>query len=153
MNIGQENTGSASRSQDFDLNLAPIVDCFTVLITFMLVSASFLSIGILEASPNTLGQATTSPSAPTETLRMELKIEGVAEIQVSGHSKQLIPIPAKAGTWDQALILQTLQGLKIKYPKIDVLTLSAQNEVEYLHLVHWMENLHPLFQQINLGGF
>jgi biopolymer transport protein ExbD len=36
-------------SQDADINLAPIIDCFTVLIAFMLVSASFLSIGVLDA--------------------------------------------------------------------------------------------------------
>ena len=32
-------SGSESGGQDFDLNLAPIIDCFTVLITFMLVHA------------------------------------------------------------------------------------------------------------------
>ena len=38
-----------SGGQDFELNLASLIDCFTVLITFLLASASFLSVGILDA--------------------------------------------------------------------------------------------------------
>jgi len=43
------NFGS-SNSQDVDINITPIIDCFTVLITFLLASASFLSIGCFEVS-------------------------------------------------------------------------------------------------------
>ena len=42
------NLGSSS-GQEVDLNITPIIDCFTVLITFLLASASFLSIGFFEA--------------------------------------------------------------------------------------------------------
>ena len=41
------NLGNSS-GQDVDLNITPIIDCFTVLITFLLASASFLSIGFFE---------------------------------------------------------------------------------------------------------
>ena len=40
---------SRGGSLDFELNLAPIIDCLVVLITFMLASASFLSISIFDA--------------------------------------------------------------------------------------------------------
>ena len=40
---------SHDTSQDFDVNITPIIDSFTVLITFMLASASFLSVGIFDA--------------------------------------------------------------------------------------------------------
>ena len=39
----------SKNSLDFELNLAPIIDCFTVLIAFILISASFASINILDA--------------------------------------------------------------------------------------------------------
>ena len=35
-------------NQDFEINLAPIIDCFTVLITYLLVSASFLSLAVFD---------------------------------------------------------------------------------------------------------
>ena len=44
------DSGDDGVELDFDLNLAPIIDCFTVLITFLLISASYISINIIEAS-------------------------------------------------------------------------------------------------------
>jgi biopolymer transport protein ExbD len=41
---------SGKKSREFDLNLAPIIDCLTVLITFLLASAAFLAIGQLTAA-------------------------------------------------------------------------------------------------------
>ena len=35
---------------EVELNLTPVLDCFTVLITFLLASAGFLSIGFFEAA-------------------------------------------------------------------------------------------------------
>ncbi len=148
-----ESSNESGRSQDFELNLAPIVDCFTVLITFMLISASFLSIGVLDSYPNTASAPTTNDNAPKETFQMELKSQGIAEIQVGGRTKQTILIPAKNGKWDQEGVLQALNGLKAKFKDVRTLTLLAQNEVQYIHLIHWMETLHPLFQPINLGVF
>jgi hypothetical protein len=153
MSAVTESNPNAGRSQEFELNLAPIVDCFTVLITFMLVSASFISIGILEAFPNAAAQASTDSTAPRESLQLELRLGGSAEIQISGPQKINYPIAAKEGMWNQEVILQTLQGLKTKFPQIQSLTLSAQNEVEYVHVIRWMETLHPFFGQIRLGGF
>ena len=49
--------------KDFDLNLAPIIDCMTVLITFMLASASFLSIGILDAGVAAAGATAVTDQA------------------------------------------------------------------------------------------
>ncbi len=40
----------SSLPQDVEVNITPVIDCFTVLITFLLASASFLSIGFFEAA-------------------------------------------------------------------------------------------------------
>src|SRR5450759_4468663 len=53
------NLGSSS-GQEVELNITPIIDCFTVLITFLLASASFLSIGFFEVyTPGTTASAQT----------------------------------------------------------------------------------------------
>jgi biopolymer transport protein ExbD len=48
---------------DFELNLAPIIDCLVVLITFTLISASFLSVAVFDygAAPNSASQSSTTP--------------------------------------------------------------------------------------------
>ena len=62
--------------QDVDLNLAPIIDCFTVLITYLLVTASFLTLSSVDVSVSATGtgappQASTGP--PPMSMSIELK--------------------------------------------------------------------------------
>ncbi len=52
---------SNQNSGDFELNLASMIDCFTVLIAFLLASSSFLSIGALDVA--TLAASQSDPTA------------------------------------------------------------------------------------------
>jgi biopolymer transport protein ExbD len=57
MNLGKDSGSSG----EVDLNLAPILDCLTVLVAFLLASASFLSLSALET-----GVAAASPERAAE---------------------------------------------------------------------------------------
>ncbi|MEK7690751.1 MAG: biopolymer transporter ExbD, partial [Bdellovibrionota bacterium] len=82
MNSGGGHSGS---SQDFDLNLAPIIDCFTVLITFLLISASFLSIGILDAGISAPGAQTESePQGASVDLTLKITADRGYRIKIEG---------------------------------------------------------------------
>ena len=60
--------------QDFELNIASIIDCFVVLIAFILISTSFFSIGILDAEVSG-GGADASVAKAEETAVIELKAD------------------------------------------------------------------------------
>ncbi|RYZ61531.1 MAG: hypothetical protein EOP09_19835, partial [Proteobacteria bacterium] len=60
-------------SLEFDLNLAPIIDCFTVLITFLLVSASFLSVSIFDAGFTPVEQMGDTTPPP---ITIQVMVEG-----------------------------------------------------------------------------
>ncbi|NDF14013.1 hypothetical protein EB061_01655 [bacterium] len=47
------SAGGGGGEGDVELNIAPIVDCFTVLIAYMLVSMSFIQLSIFEAEAPT----------------------------------------------------------------------------------------------------
>src|SRR6185295_15775876 len=91
--------GEGGGGLDFELNLAPIIDCFTVLITFMLVSATYLSLTTLEASVAPLQQAvkedTPSNEPPLPVLgikvSLELKQSGDIELKVTGEENRTQP--------------------------------------------------------------
>lgn len=150
MNIGSEG---GSNSQDFDLNLAPIIDCFTVLITFMLVSASFLSIGILDAGAGIPGQASATQTSPVEVIQIELQPQFGIEIKLTGAQNQTIQLPAQSGKWDYDGLSRELTNTRQKWPKVDTLILSAANDIEYIHLITSMEKIRKLYPGVLLGGF
>src|SRR5579872_5936203 len=92
--------------QDVDLNLAPIIDCFTVLITYLLVTASFLTLSAVDVSVSATGAAapaTPDNSPPPLVMSIELKAGGQMDIEIRGgaDSKKFnYSIPSGSGTWD-----------------------------------------------------
>lgn len=156
MNVGSEGGGKGKAEIDFDLNLAPIIDCFTVLITFMLVSASFIQISILEASvaaQETSAPPELMPSDPVAMASVEVKATGDLEVKVRGTETTVVPIPKSPdGSHFRALVTE-LENVKQKFPTIASLTVSAENAVEYKDLVKVMELSRQPFPSIVLGGF
>src|SRR4051812_4395070 len=89
-------------SQDVDLNLAPIIDCLTVLVTFMLASATFLSVGVLDAGVGAAGEKSASESPPSVIMQAELGNNQELVLKLSGKANETIRIPAKQGEVDYA---------------------------------------------------
>jgi biopolymer transport protein ExbD len=154
MNVSSGEGGKGgSNSQDFDLNLAPIIDCFTVLITFMLVSASFLSIGILDAGAGAAGQTAANSTPPAVVVQLQLDTQFGMEIQLSGKSSDKIKVPPAQGEWDYSGLERELTQIKNKWPQVDSIILSAANDVEYLQIIKVMEKLRKWIPSVLLGGF
>jgi biopolymer transport protein ExbD len=153
MNVSSGGGHGSSSSQDFDLNLAPIIDCFTVLITFMLVSASFISIGILDAGAGAAGQTAAKDTPPPIIVQIELRDQFEMEIQLSGKANSKTKLAATQGDWDYAGLTRELNSIKAKWPQSDSVILNATNDIEYLQIIKIMEKLRKLTPTVLLGGF
>src|SRR4051812_37771812 len=112
-------------NQDFDLNIAPIIDCFTVLIAYMLVSASFLTLGVFDVGVAVSGQAATPDEAPPPEPPMALVVQifdsGLVRLDLTGGAQNLnlkIPISGKPLQRDLASLKTQLDGFKEKYAKL-----------------------------------
>jgi biopolymer transport protein ExbD len=145
--------GRGSQSQDFELNLASIIDAFTVLIAFMLASASFLSIGILDAGVAAAGATAAAGTPPSINVTIELAPDSRMVVKTTGKSQASTPITAKSGTWDYDSLTSALGQLKTKYPDVNAVTLVADNVVQYKDVVKAMEVTRKTLPVVLLGGF
>jgi biopolymer transport protein ExbD len=139
-------------SQEVDLNLAPIIDCFTVLIAFMLVSASFLSIGLLDAG---IAAATPSSSAtqpPPVNIEVVVKSGFEIQIKISGKETKTLTVPANGGGLDLEKLKLSLEPIHARWPTVAGATLSAENSVEYKTIIQTMEATRKVFPAVALGG-
>ena len=146
---------STETEQDFELNLASIIDCFTVLITFMLASASFLSIGIMDAGI-AAGAPSTTGIPPAVQVSIELKPDHAMQIVVTGHSAKVgskQTLLAKSDTWDYEGMAHLLQGYKSQWPDLNGATLIAENTVQYQDVVRAMDQTRKVLPAVLLGGF
>jgi biopolymer transport protein ExbD len=155
MNISSGHGGGrGGESQDFELNLASIIDCFTVLIAFMLASTAFLSIGILDAGVAAAGNTATDNTAPPP-VNLEVVISNTKNmsIKVTGKSNSNLEVPAKDGTWNLAEMNEKLAGLHQQWPTVNAITLTADNTVEYQDVIKTMDSVRKTIPVVLLGGF
>jgi biopolymer transport protein ExbD len=146
-------SGGGSNSQEFELNLASIIDCFTVLITFMLATASFLSIGVLDAGVAAAGAASSSTAPPPIQISVELSQNQQIEVKVSGKAQRSTRIPALADQADLATLGKTLAELKTQWPDVNAATLTAETTVEYERVIKTMDSMRKSLPVVLLGGF
>ena len=155
-----------NNSQDFELNLASIIDCFTVLIAFMLVSASFLSIGILDAGIAASADAAASTTPPPVNFAVELGKGQNMEIKVTGQVVKTIHVSAASstggiftglsgntGSWDYSGLTTQLEELHKQWPTVGAITLSADNSIEYKDVIKAMDITRKTIPAVLLGGF
>jgi biopolymer transport protein ExbD len=132
-----------SADGDVELNLAPIVDCFTVLIAYLLVSMSFISLGIFDVGVAATGDPTQAvePSTPPEiplTLSVAMSMANKLDIHLTGgirHLDQTTTLEPTPAGYDTEGLQANLEKLKGLYPDIKEVNISADPTVKYKSIV------------------
>jgi biopolymer transport protein ExbD len=155
---GEGSSGSRGRGTpgDFDINLAPIIDCFTVIIAFLLASAAFLSIGVFEAAVPSPGTAQGQQAlANTSTLDViaTLKSGGDIELSWSGVKSGTLKVAGRDG----ANLSGVTEELKKLRDSVDAsvpgsLELRAADGSSYSDIIRVLESAKPSFPAVILGG-
>lgn len=144
----------AGASQDFDLNLAPIIDCFVVLISFLLISSSFLAIGLLDAGVQAGSLAPAADSTPPPVrVTVELGSQHQIKVSVEGQQKGSWTLAASGQEWNWKELTQQLDSLKKKWTSLDGAVLTAQPDVSYKNIVQGLDVMRKTLPNVLLGEF
>ncbi len=140
--------GSGSDGQDFELNLASIIDCLTVIIAFLLLSSSFVSYGALDtavAAPQSSQTADGSEERPQSlTLSVKILEDDRVELEISGKRTEKRRIARDS-------LRTELQALKAKYPGLEGMVLSAGPRLPYREVIRGMDEARTIFPAVALG--
>ena len=133
------------------LNLTPMMDVFTVLVVFLLITAVFTSITIMDLSvPTSAGGA--AASRPNFAIEVIVRKSG---LEIANGKAVEAAIPKKDGKYDLQLLTEILDRLKAKYPEKEDATVLMEPKIEYDHLVQVMDTVRgaqtPLFPKISIG--
>ncbi len=144
----------AGESQDFELNLASIIDCFTVLIAFMLATASFLSIGVLDAGMAAAGaEAKSQAEPPPVQLVLTLRKDHSVLLELSGRESRKEEIPALGQSTDLESLGARLKATQGRWSALQSATLQAENQVPYRDVIQAMDVTRKTLPAVLLGGF
>ncbi len=126
-----------SGTGDAELSLLPFMNLMTLLIPFLLVSAHFVSLAVIDSSlPGiVVGEASTEdPLLLTVGITDDgFLLRGNAE----GLAKD--PIPRLQGDWDYAALTEALEVIKTDHPADEAVILAPEDEIAYDVVVRTMD--------------
>jgi biopolymer transport protein ExbD len=117
------------------LNLTPMMDVFTVLVVFLLITAVFTSITIMDLSVPTNSGA---PAANKPNFAIEVIVRK-SGLEIANGSSVQATIPKKDDKYDLQKLSEILQGLKGQYPEKEDATVLMESKVEYDNLIQVMD--------------
>jgi biopolymer transport protein ExbD len=117
------------------LNLTPLMDVFTVLVVFLLITAVFTSITIMELSVPTRAGAVAS-NKPNFTIEVIVRKAG---LEIGNGASVEAAIPKKDDKYDLKKLSEMLLRLKAQYPEKDDATVLMEPKVEYDQLIQVMD--------------
>jgi len=132
------------RGQGEEMNLVPMIDIFTVLVTFLLMTAVFYRTVVLELN---LPVSQTESTPPPPTLQLEILVRK-AKLEVADRGSGLLSeFPNGATGYDLDKLSEYLQRVKEKYPdKLDA-SILLEPDVPYDTLVQVMDTVRVVEQK------
>src|SRR5918994_5910648 len=143
-----------------ELMLVPMIDIFTVLVTFLLMTAVFSRITILQLD---LPSSTVSgpPTPPAFRLEVIVRRDG---LELTNGSELIATIPKVNGAYDLKTLSELALSLRREYPDAEDASVLVERDIAYDYLIQVMDALRstvapppekpvkvPLFAQIAIG--
>ena len=136
-----EEFGS-QRKQVVELNLVPFIDLMSVCIIFLLITAVWTQVSMVQLGSSIYSKKTSEePLQPPPFSEVVLRVDVLPEgfRLVAGRERFLIP--TLQGKYDKNTLLTKLKAVKQKYPEKTDGIASVRDEVLYKHLVTAMDSL------------
>jgi biopolymer transport protein ExbD len=117
------------------LNLTPMMDVLTVLVVFLLITAVFTSITILDLNvPTSSGDS--ASNKPNIAIEVIVRNSG---LEIANGSSVEAAIPKVDGKYDLKKLSEMLIRLKAQYPQKEDATVLMEPKVEYDYLIQIMD--------------
>ena len=118
-----------------ELMLVPMIDIFTVLVTFLLMTAVFSRIAIVEIDlpSNAAGPAVTEPQ-----FRLEVIVRK-AGFELTNGTNVIAAIPLQNGAYDLQTLSELAMSLKQDHPDVDDASVLLERDIPYDDLIQVMD--------------
>ena len=130
-----------------ELNITSFLNLMVVLIPFLLISAVFSRITIMELSVPTSAGGAISKKA-NFAIEVIVRKNG---FEIANGSSVEAAIPKKEGQYDMALLSEMLLRLKASYPEKEDATVLMEPDIEYDYLIQIMDAVRGTRQQLEEG--
>jgi biopolymer transport protein ExbD len=123
------------REETPELDITTFLNLMVVLIPFLLISAVFSRVTIMELSvPTTAGGS--ALNTPNFAIEVIVRKKG---LEIANGSSVEAAIPKKDDQYDMQMLYEMLKRLKARYPDKDDATVLMEPDIEYDYLIQIMD--------------
>lgn len=123
------------REETSDLDVTTFMNLMVVLVPFLLISAVFSRVAIMELTvPTSAGGA--ALNAPNFAIEVIVRKKG---LEIANGSSVEAAIPKKDGRYDMQMLHEMLARLKARYPGKDDATVLMEPDIEYDYMIQVMD--------------
>ena len=140
----EENTGK--RTVNYELNIVPFIDLMSVCIIFLLLTAVWTQVSMIQIGSSIYGKRTDdqeSQPPPRPEINLELIVNQSGYTVIIGQDS--IPIPRIQGEegieYDQRNLILTLKSVKDRYPDKKDAMIAVEEDLIYENLIQGMDSL------------
>jgi biopolymer transport protein ExbD len=128
--------------------LVPMIDIFTVLVTFLLMTAVFSRITILELDlPSSASSGPPTPPA----FRLEVIVRQ-AGFELTNGGQLIAAIPKVNGEYDMQSLSELALALKREHSQVDDASVLMEQDIPYDHLIQVMDAIRSTRQLSPAGA-
>ena len=139
----EEMTGRNSRKSNVELNLVPFIDLMSVCIIFLLITAVWTQVSMIQLGSSIYSKKTSDePIKPPPFSEVVLRVDVLQEGFRVLLGKELKSIPKLSDeNYDKEALIAHLKKAKKQYPEKQDGVASVRDKVFYKHLISAMDAL------------
>ena len=131
------------QSINVELNLVPFIDLMCVCIIFLLVTAVWTQVSMIQLGSSVYAKKTAA--SPLTDLPPNFEIPFRVNVLEDGFhiliGKQRMHVPLVGGKYDQVKLLEEIRKIKDVYPEKKDAVVASRDQIKYEHLVSAMDAL------------
>lgn len=135
-------SGGSGRKTSLEVNLVPFIDLMSVLITFLLITAVWTQVSMIQIGSSIYSKKSGEQSAPItpdmdKIVRVDIRQDGY--FVTVGTDRKLIPRVGEG--FDREALMEILKKAKLLFPdKLDALVAMDDN-LAFDHLINGMDTI------------
>ena len=136
-----DDGGGEGRNKTVDLNLVPIIDLMSVCIIFLLITAVWTQVSMIQIGSSIYGKKS------TDTVEIPKKADVPFRVDVFKEGYHIVigttqlNVPKVNGEYDGDKLLAELQKIKVLYPDKSDAVVTVLDELPYEALIGGMDGL------------
>ena len=154
MNLRAVRERKEARRHDPELNVTPVMNVFLILVPFLLLTAVFVRVAVLELSlPSISKKGSQSKQVQPEQIVLNFLSITPDGFQLKSKGMNFPKIPLRDGKYDFETLAKQLRQIKQKYATSEDVIVAPDSRIRYETIVHVMDTCRENgFPNISISG-